>query len=76
MHPTEKNHELLADLIKDNTNEKDLILDTCCGSGSTLLMAHKLNRNFIGFELDKDFYELAKKRLDTEMAQMNIFDFI
>lgn len=76
LHPTEKNHQLLADIIKDNSKEKDLVLDACAGSGSTLLMAHKLNRKFIGFELNKDYYKLAKERLDNEMAQMNLFDFI
>ena len=74
MHPTEKNHSLLADIIADNSNENDLIVDACAGSGSTLLMAHKMNRKFIGFELDENYYKLAKKRLDAEMAQMTIFD--
>ena len=76
IHPTEKNHDLLAELITDNSNENDLVLDTCCGSASTLLVAHKLNRRFIGFELNKKYYDLAKKRLDAELSQMTIFDFI
>lgn len=76
IHPTEKNHALLADLIKDNSNENDIVFDPCAGSGSTLLVAHKLNRQFIGCELDKGFYQIAKKRLDAELAQMTIFDFI
>ena len=76
IHPTEKNHDLIAELISDNSKEKDLILDTCCGSGSTLLMSYKMNRRFIGFELNKSYYDLAKKRLDTEMSQMTIFDFL
>lgn len=76
IHPTEKNHSLLADLIKDNTNEKDVVLDTCAGSGSTLLVAHKLNRNFIGFELNKEYFEKANERLKAEQSQVSIFDFI
>lgn len=76
IHPTEKNHDLLAALINDNSNVGDLIFDPCSGSGSTLLMARRLGRHFIGCELDKNFYEKAKKRLDAETAQTNIFDFI
>ena len=63
VHPTEKNHELLKELILDNSNEGDIIFDPCAGSGSHLLVAKQLNRNYIGCELDKNFYEIAKKRL-------------
>ena len=63
IHPTEKNHELLKELILDNSNEGDIIFDPCAGSGSHLLVAKQLNRNYIGCELDKNFYEIAKKRL-------------
>ena len=76
IHPTEKNHDLLAELINDNSNVGDLIFDPCSGSGSTLLMARKLGRHFIGCELDKGFYEKAKHRLDAEVAQATIFDFM
>lgn len=76
LHPTEKNHDLLADLINDNSNVGDLIFDPCSGSGSTLLMARKLGRHFIGCELDKGFYEKAKRRLDAEVAQATIFDYM
>lgn len=76
IHPTEKNHKLLAELIADNSNPHQIILDPCAGSGSTLLMAHDLGRKYIGFELDEGYYKKAKKRLDQETAQMNIFDFI
>ena len=76
IHPTEKNHKLLAELIADNSNPQQIVFDPCAGSGSTLLMAHELGRKYIGFELNKEYYELAKKRLDQETAQMNIFDFI
>ena len=63
LHPTEKNHKLIAELIRDNSNEGDLILDPCCGSGSHCLVAKENNRNFIGIELYKDYYEIATKRL-------------
>ena len=46
------------------------------GSGTTAIACMNTNRNYIGFELDKYYYELSKKRLDEEMAQMRITDFI
>jgi len=76
IHPTEKNHDLIAELIRDNSNEKDLIFDPCAGSGSVLLVAHDMGRSYIGCELNKEFYEKAKFRLDGETAQYNIFDYI
>lgn len=61
-HPTEKNHELLKDLILDNSNENDLVFDPCCGSGSHCLIAKQLNRKYLGIELDKNYYDIAKSR--------------
>ena len=55
IHPTEKNHNLLKELILDNTNENDIIFDPCAGSGSTLLMAKETNRNYIGCELNTEY---------------------
>jgi site-specific DNA-methyltransferase (adenine-specific) len=63
-HPTEKNHKLLEELILDNSNENDLIVDTCMGSGSTGIVAIKNKRNFFGVELDKNYFEIATKRLE------------
>jgi DNA modification methylase len=65
LHPTEKNHDLIKDLILDNSNEGDLIFDPCVGSGSHLLCAKELNRNYIGCELDKKYFKIAKDRLDN-----------
>jgi len=62
LHPTEKNHQLLEQLILDNSNEGDLMLDPCCGSGSHLFIANKLHRNYIGIELNEDYYNIAKNR--------------
>lgn len=76
IHPTEKNHELLAELISDNSNIGQIVFDPCGGSGSTLLVAHKMGRKILGFELNEKYYQLAKKRLDAEMAQINLFDFV
>lgn len=63
LHPTEKNHKLLAELIEDNSNVGDTILDPCCGSGSHLLVANELGRNALGFELDEKYFEITKERL-------------
>ena len=65
LHPTEKNHDLLKELILDNTNEGDIVFDPCMGSGSHLLVALENNRKGIGIELDKEFYNIASKRLET-----------
>lgn len=67
-HPTEKNHKLLEELILDNTNENDTVFDCCMGSGSTGIVAAKLNRNFIGIELDPKYFEIAKQRIEEEPA--------
>ena len=64
IHPTEKNHKLLEELILDNSNEEDLVFDPCFGSGSTLLVAKKLRRNYLGIELDKQYYEVAQQRIN------------
>lgn len=64
LHPTEKNHLLLQELILDNSNENDLILDPCMGSGSTGVVALQNNRNFLGIELNQDYFDIAKSRLE------------
>lgn len=63
LHPTQKPIELLEWLIKSYTNEKDIILDFTCGSGSTLLAARNLKRKCIGIELEEKYCEIAKNRL-------------
>lgn len=63
-HPTQKPVALLEYLIKTYTNENDTVLDNCMGSGSTGVACLNTNRNFIGIELDKDFFEIAKKRIE------------
>ena len=65
LHPTEKNHGLLKELILDNSNEGDLVFDPCAGSGSHLLVAKENNRNFLGTELDTNYYNLAKERIES-----------
>ena len=64
LHPTQKPVELLEYLIKTYTNENDLVLDNCMGSGSTGVACKILNRNFIGIELDENYFNIAKERID------------
>ncbi len=62
-HPTQKPEKLLAKIILASTNENDLILDPFAGSGTTSVVAKKLNRAFCGIELDEKYCLLAEKRL-------------
>lgn len=63
LHPTEKNHKLLEELILDNSNEGDLVFDPCCGSGSHLLVSKNNNRKYIGIELDCNYCQIANNRI-------------
>ena len=68
LHPTEKNHQLLKELILDNTLKDDIVFDPCCGSGAHLLVAKRLKRRFLGFEIDEKYYNLAVKRLNLAIC--------
>ena len=63
VHPTQKPVDLLGYLIKTYTNEGMTVLDNTMGSGSTGVAAKQLNRNFIGMELNKEYFEIAKQRI-------------
>lgn len=63
VHPTQKNLALFEELIRDNTNENDVVFDPCMGSGTTGVASKKLNRSFIGIELDKNYFKIAKDRI-------------
>ena len=62
-HPTEKNHELLKELILDNSNEGDIVFDPCAGSGSTLLVAKENKRKYLGCEIYTEYFNIIKARL-------------
>jgi len=64
IHPTQKPIALLEYLIKTYTNENDTVLDFTMGSGSTGVASKKLNREFIGIELDKIYFDMANERLN------------
>lgn len=63
VHPTQKSLRLMMDIIKIHTNPGDLIIDPFMGSGTTGVACKKLKRRFIGIELNKDFFEIAKNRI-------------
>lgn len=65
LHPTEKNHGLLKELILDNSNEGDTVFDPCMGSGSHCKVANECGRNYIGIELDENYYKVAEERLSV-----------
>lgn len=75
IHPTQKPVALYEWLIGKFANDGDIILDTHVGSASNLIACHKTNHKFVGFEIDEEYYQQAKARLDTEMAQKTIFDY-
>lgn len=64
-HPTQKPVELEEWLIKTYTNEGDIVLDNCMGSGTTGLACKNLNRKFIGIELDSTYFNMAKERIEN-----------
>lgn len=63
IHPTQKPVALLKQLIEIFTDEGDVVIDPCAGSGTTLRAAYELNRNSYGFEITKDFYREARDKM-------------
>ena len=75
VHPTQKPEKLLAKIILASSNENDLILDPFLGSGTTAVVAKKLNRNFVAIEADENYCLLAEKRLDLAEIDKTIQGF-
>ncbi len=71
IHSTQKPVDLCEYLIKTYTNENEVVFDACMGSGTTAIAAINTNRQFIGFELDKEYYEKSLERI--EKARENLF---
>lgn len=65
LHPTQKPVALLEYIIKTYTDSGDTVLDNCMGSGSTGVACANTNRRFIGIELDDDYFNIAKQRIDA-----------
>jgi len=74
LHPTQKPVALFEYLIKTYTNRGDTVLDNCMGSGTTAIACINTNRNYIGFELNKEYYEIAKNRINKHILDNNLQD--
>ena len=70
-HPTQKPVALMSEIIKIHTNENDAVLDPFMGSGSTGVGCVNTNRNFIGIELDKNYFEIARARVNQAEEKLN-----
>lgn len=73
-HPTQKPTQLWTKILNLYTQEGDLILDPFAGSQSLRIACHKLKRDYIGFELDKEYYDKGCKWYEEMTVQMSIFD--
>lgn len=73
-HPTVKPVELVENLIFNSSNEKDIVFDCFMGSGTTGVACNNLNRDFIGIEIDSEYFEIAKNRINNNYQQLSMFD--
>ena len=72
LRPTQKPVALLEYLIKTYTSKDALILDNCMGSGSTGVACKRLGRDFIGMELNEDYFKLAKERIEGTRVPLSV----
>ncbi len=73
IHPTQKPIALYKWLLQNYANEDDLILDTHVGSASSLIACIELGFNYVGYEIDKDYYKSATERIERFESQVNLF---
>jgi len=73
IHPTQKPVSIMEYLIKTYTKENETILDNTMGSGTTGIACHKQKRNFVGIEKDEQYFNMAKKRIETHNVQSELF---
>lgn len=71
-HPTQKPTELMVEIIKDYTNEEDIILDPFMGSGTTLVAAKQLGRKAVGIEINKTYCDIAIDRLNNLQTRLKL----
>ena len=76
IHPNQKPVALYEWILSRYAKPNDIILDTHAGSASSLMACYNTNHKFVGFELDEYYYKVSKQRLNTEMAQMRLSDYI
>lgn len=74
IHPTQKPVALYKWLLQNYAKPCDKILDTHVGSASSLIACHQMGYEYVGFEIDKDYYAMAKRRLELAQAQVSLFD--
>jgi site-specific DNA-methyltransferase (adenine-specific) len=73
IHPTQKPIKLYKWILNKYAKEGDKILDTHLGSGSSRIAAYDMKFEFIGFELDKDYFDASQKRFQQHINQLTIF---
>jgi len=85
LHPTIKPIEIIENLVINSSKENDIVLDTFMGSGTTAVACKNLKRNYIGFEIDKKYYDISLDRINNITVQdrenkdkgiLDIFDFL
>jgi len=71
LHPTQKPVSLCEWLIKSYSNENDVVMDFCCGSGSSIIACINTNRKYIGIEKNKEIFDIALKRVTEHSVKEN-----
>ena len=74
LHKTQKPLALVEFLVRSYTNEGDTVLDSCMGSGTTAIACLNTERNFIGFELNKEYFEIAQNRIEERQNEISLLD--
>lgn len=72
-HPTQKPVPLIEYLIRTYSNEGDVVLDNCMGSGTTGVAAIRARRSFIGMELNEEYFKIAERRIENEQSMLTLF---
>ncbi len=76
-HPTIKPLDIIKNLIINSSNEGDVVLDTFMGSGTTPVACVNTNRHYIGFEIDQNYFDIAKQRIqEAKNNSINLFNFM
>ena len=70
-HPTIKPLDIIENFVKNSTKEGDVVLDCFMGSGTTGVACRNLNRDFIGIEINPEYYEIRKNRIENQVQQLN-----
>ena len=76
IHPTQKPVRLYSWILSKFAKQGDIILDTHVGSASSLIACHRAGLQYVGFEIDPHYYQLANARLEEEKAQVSVFDLL